>query len=306
MKYLSILWILFLCVCCRPKSGADDAVSVRQTAFVYPEIPDTITDSLHRRAFLVRHFWDVYDFSDTSLLSRPDISEQGFVNYLYLLSASEREERQASIDSFIKRSDSCSLALDYFLDLTDRYLYGSASPMHDEDCYVMLASAFMKSKSVPRDKKAMLDNRIKHILKNKIGTPANNFTFVTSGGTHLLLYDVGASRLLLFFYEMGCDTCMAQIAGLRYIPAVSQKVKAGELRVLAVCLSGDEKQWKTHAQWMPGQWIMAYDEEKTISRDSLYDFKTLPSVYLLDADKKVILKDETVHGLTRYLKDANK
>ena len=168
MKYLSILWILFLCVCCRPKSGTDDAVSVRQTAFVYPEIPDTITDSLHRRAFLVRHFWDVYDFSDTSLLSRPDISEQGFVNYLYLLSASEREERQASIDSFIKRSDSCSLALDYFLDLTDRYLYGSASPMHDEDCYVMLASAFMKSKSVPRDKKAMLDNRIKHILKNKI------------------------------------------------------------------------------------------------------------------------------------------
>ncbi len=284
----------------------DDAVPVRQTAFIYPEIPDTIVDSLHRKAFLIRHFWDRYDFSDASLLSSPGISEQGFVNYLYLLSESDREERQASIGSFMKRVDSVSLALGYFMNLTDRYLYDPASPMYDEDCYVMLSSAFMKLKSVSRNEKAMLGSKVKHILKNKVGTPAGNFTFLTADGTHFSLYDVGASRLLLFFYEMGCDTCMAQIAGLRYIPEVSQEVKEGEMRVLAVCLSGDEKQWKAHTQWMPDQWIMAYDEEKAISSDSLYDFKAFPSVYLLDADKKVILKDKTVHDLTRYLKGVNK
>lgn len=306
MRSLLIIGILFLCVCCGHRQGTESGEYEHQTAFLYPEIPDTIVDSLQRRAYLMRHFWDRYDFSDTSLLSKPDISEQGFVNYLYLLSESDSAECEASVDSFIRRSDSCSLALSHFVGLAGRYLYDTASPMHNEDSYVMLSSAFMKSKSVPGTDKAVLGDRIKHILKNKVGTPASDFSFLTPEGTRLSLYDVGATRLLLFFYEMGCDSCMARISELRSTPEVSAAVRNGQVRVMTVCVSGDEEQWKSYAKWMPKQWIMAYDEENAIRKGSLYDFKTLPSVYLLDADKKVILKDEAVSELPPYFRSVGR
>ena len=40
-----------------------------------------------------------------------------------------------------------------------------------------------------------------------------------------------------------------------------------------------------------GDWIDGYDAGQRLTREQVYDLKAMPTLYLLDAEKRVILKD---------------
>ena len=49
--------------------------------------------------------------------------------------------------------------------------------------------------------------------------------------------------------------------------------------------------------------LNVHDASQAISRQRLYDLKAIPCLYLLDADKRVLLKDATVEQVELYLKE---
>ena len=51
----------------------------------------------------------------------------------------------------------------------------------------------------------------------------------------------------------------------------------------------------------PKEWINGYDKKLVIKEKNLYDLKAIPTLYLLDKDKKVLLKDATVAQIDQYL-----
>ena len=42
---------------------------------------------------------------------------------------------------------------------------------------------------------------------------------------------------------------------------------------------------------MPDNWINSYDKSMKMKNDELYDLRAIPTLYLLDQDKVVLLKD---------------
>ena len=52
---------------------------------------------------------------------------------------------------------------------------------------------------------------------------------------------------------------------------------------------------------IPSKWINGYDKELTVRNRELYDLKAMPTLYLLDKDKKVLLKDAPVEQVEQYL-----
>ena len=53
----------------------------------------------------------------------------------------------------------------------------------------------------------------------------------------------------------------------------------------------DSEMWKNRISRMPIGWIDAYSPDGEIADKLLYYLPAMPSLYLLDADKRVILKD---------------
>ena len=51
----------------------------------------------------------------------------------------------------------------------------------------------------------------------------------------------------------------------------------------------------------PKDWIVGYDPLQVIRSDSLYHLRAIPSIYLLDRDKTIILKDTPEEVLIEYL-----
>ena len=53
----------------------------------------------------------------------------------------------------------------------------------------------------------------------------------------------------------------------------------------------DIEAWRQYLPSMPKGWICGYDEAMTLTHNRLYDLKAIPSLYLLDRRKHVLIKD---------------
>ena len=77
--------------------------------------------------------------------------------------------------------------------------------------------------------------------------------------------------------------------------------KKGILRVLAVYPDGDENEWLLKSSKMPQGWIVGWNKQGDIRSKTLYDIRATPTLYLLDKQKKVILKDAPLERIIQYL-----
>ena len=75
----------------------------------------------------------------------------------------------------------------------------------------------------------------------------------------------------------------------------------GLLTVLAIDTESDGDVWERTKRDMPHRWIVGHDDNNVITESALYDLPAMPVLYLLDADKTVILKDVAPDAILREL-----
>ena len=72
---------------------------------------------------------------------------------------------------------------------------------------------------------------------------------------------------------------------------MKDKISKGQLKVLTIYPDEDVALWRSHLNEMSKEWINAYDKGQVLSMEGRYHLASIPSFYLLDQDKKVLLKD---------------
>jgi hypothetical protein len=63
------------------------------------------------------------------------------------------------------------------------------------------------------------------------------------------------------------------------------------LTILSIYTDQDEKLWLDHLNEFPPRWIQGRDNNEFLYKNKVYDLRAIPTIYLLDSDKKVLLKD---------------
>ena len=126
--------------------------------------------------------------------------------------------------------------------------------------------------------------------QNNIGRLANDFTYTTPAGEVKRMYAIKANFLLLYFNNPECEACKEMKASLAQSAIINQKLHSGELRVLSIYVDADKKSWRSHLGDYPKQWLQGMGDSVTPYK-KIYDLSAIPAMYLLDKDKKVLLKD---------------
>lgn len=304
LNILPILCFLLLWSCKSGNASSQTKNEVSQDTiktFTLPAIPQIMVAPEQRAEFLVKHYWDNVNFADTNYIHHPEITEQAWVDYCDILNHVPLKTAQEAIRKTIDRTNVDKKVFVYITDLADKYLYDPNSPMRNEEFYIPVLEAMAASPVLEEIEKVRPKARLELAQKNRIGTKAINFTYTLASGAQGSLYQLNADYLLLFINNPGCHACTETIEGLKQAPIISQLIKEKKLIVLSIYPDEELDDWRKHLNEFPKEWINGYDKKFTIKEKQLYDLKAIPTLYLLNKEKTVLLKDATAQAIEEYL-----
>lgn len=265
------------------KSAADSLASAQLVELdahelPLPQIPDSITSPSAKADYMMLHFWDAMDFSDPVKVADTLLLEQTFSNFVYLLpKTSGVEAINAAMYALVKQAAATPDALRRVSQTAEKYLYDVESPFQSDTLFEIYLEQLFRTKSADEDRYRGL---LKEVKQNATGSIAPDFSFASTR-----LSDVASNALytLLVFYENDCTDCQNIIEMMKTDDNLANLVSGGTINVVAIDLNTTND----GLVLLPSGWIGA----QTSAPEDLYVMRRTPSLYLLDSERRVVLKD---------------
>ena len=291
MKYLKRILVAVFCVL------GPIGISAQDVQFPFPEVPALMTDTQARLRFVLENFWSRYDFADASTYNE-QVGEQGFSEFINLMTYADAATQKTAVAELMKRIGKDSRLMKRFDSLTDHYLGNPNSPLRNDVVYEQMLRGLLTSTVLDEAQRSRMDFRLKMVARNQPGTLAADFEYVDRIGRRHRLYDVQSELTLLVFSDPECEHChelMPKIMG--------SKVIAGDRRLNVISIYPDDnvKAWMQMRPTLPRNWSEGRSPAGKIMHDQTYFLPALPALYLLDKDKRVVLKDATLEQVEKRL-----
>ena len=289
-------------------------------ALPFPDVmpPEMLETTQDRAEYMAEHWWDKFADEnrtypcDSTLVSGVlrEVVEQKFANWVNVLSMIDYPPAAKSVkklyDKALKceRKDTASNVFDTFRTLMEKYLYDPNSPMRNEDLYGPYADCLSKCGFVDEGNRKAYAYDARMCALNRIGTKAADFRFEDKNGKVRRLYDIKADFTVLFFSNPGCVACKEIINALKGTPQIDSMISAGRIAVLNIYIDEDLESWRSYMPIYPETWYNGFDPDFVIRGDVLYNVRAIPSLYLLDKEKNVMMKDAVTERVIDFLNRA--
>ena len=307
-----IIAVLLIAAGCREKKAEQ-----KFQALPFPDVrlPGMIGGQQEAFEYMACNYWNgITDLSrnypsDSVLVSGVRLAdvEQKFADWTAMMDAAGPEIWAKAVRNMYERAlacevkDSSSNVFDTFADLFQKYCYDPNSPVRNEDVYYHFVSRYASYEGLSEELKGKYARQARLCALNRTGSKAADFRFADRRGMVRNLYDVDAELTLLFFSNPGCNACMDIINVLKNDPAISGLIAADVLAVVSVYIDEDIQAWRSYMPVYPEEWYNGFDPDFVLRNDEIYNVRAIPSLYLLDEEKRVILKDAPENKLFNYL-----
>jgi hypothetical protein len=270
-----------------PAAGDDNQLPL-------PQIPDSMTDPAQRAVYVVTHFWDSMDFANTAQSLDTAFIEQNFANFASLFPVIDiRTVLPQVAKSLMNKAEANRDAYNLLAETADKYLYDPNSPMLNEEAYIPFLEAITEGSFVDNALRARYEAHLEDACKNRVGTTARDFDIIFhSGATSTLLKECrGAKAAIILFYDPECGNCARLVHEMNSDGALTAAIVSGRVKIIAVYPDGDADEFAASAGKIPARWTDAMSIGGKVSEEEIYSLRAMPSVYLLDGNGTVILKD---------------
>ena len=276
-----ILYFFFLAI-----SG--NAFADGDHKFIFPEIPKEITSPAEKAQFIALNYWDNFEYENFSV----DEAEQIYVDFLNILDRCGEDVCPAAMYSLTLCIKEDFNAIDFILDVSEKYLFDKSSPYKDHEKLIMLISSLINESVINSDQNEYVSEMLTKAARNRIGTTAPDFNFVTTSHEKCSLYSIDSEYTLLFLFDPLCPSCIVMGEEIINSSLINLAMQEAGLNIIFITPFNDpDDQLSATFTHMPEDWTLAFDPKEEIIRKKLYFWDYIPSLYLLDKDKKVILKD---------------
>ena len=311
-RIFTILLLAVLAVSCSQGKKAEQF-----KALPFPDIttPAMMSDPQDIAGYLAEHYWDRFTDpsrtypSDSLLVSgvkKGDV-EQKFADWSYILGILPFQKAEKAVSGLYSKALACeqadtsSAVFEFFNEIAYKYFYDPNSPLRNEDYYNAYVRKLAGYEGLSDEMRGKYEFDARMTSLNRTGTVAADFRFADKYGRIHTLHGIKAPLTLLFFSNPGCNACMEIINVLKGEPAISGMIADGTLAVLNIYIDEDLQGWRDYMPVYPEQWYNGFDPDLVIRTDNLYNVRAIPSLYLLDEEKRVILKDARENRLFEYL-----
>ncbi len=283
------LTILLLALCCAASCGRRHAPATEHPApalFRPAALPSSLPAS-ERAEYLRTHYWDTFDFADTLFIARADTLHMldAFASYVALGADS------VAMADLVRRASVSRPMLDYFGMLAERVLHDRNSPLRDVERYIPVLRGKLASPWYDTLERLGPETELRLALRNRVGEQAGDFRCTLASGATTRLYDLRADYTLLLLTDPECPMCRRTTEELLASPRLNELAERGTLRILTLYSGEDTAAWRRSLSHAPRGWLHACDAACTVRDEGIYDLRALPALYLLDREKRVLVKD---------------
>lgn len=282
--YCAIFMTLVLASC---GSGTSHKEENQQTS----EMENDFLGEEESGSEFAKDFWSDYDFRNTALLDDASLSEQKFVDFISYLPVLGKDEAILAIHNMLDSASVNAPSFRYFENLYRHYLHDPNSPYRDDAYYGAVLEYMMNSEQVSATEKESYQAQFDKINKNMPGGLSSDFTFVNIFGAEQSFHDVQAPYKLLLFYDPDCQTCEMVINEIEQSEIFNRVQDEKKLHIVAIMPWNDAQHWKEHQSQISKKWTNGFDRKSAVYEHDLYDIQAFPSLYLVDKDNKVLIKD---------------
>lgn len=272
--------------------------------FSLPDIPSFIADQGAKMSYLGSHFWDNYDFSNNEFI-RTEEGHRVFSYYISLLLKLPEHESGEDIGSLMEKARTDSTTCMELFSGAEQLLYDPNSPLRNETLYMRVLEKMLLWQKLDDIHKSRPQFQYLLACRNRPGKTATNFTYTLESGKEGKLKNICSEYVLLYFNNPGCGDCKRVKKLMENSLVINHLIEGGKLKVLSIYPDENLEAWKKAKGTMPKSWIISYDRGAVIKKKNLYDLRAMPTLYLLDKQKKVIEKDAPFERIEEDLKKTD-
>ena len=292
-RILLILAALLCAVSCGGRRSQQQNAPASQPRVFLPAIAPVAMSPEEQREYLCLHYWDRFDFADSLFVREADTAQmiEAYARWIALIS--DRPADPAPMDSLMRRASVSRPMLDYFTMLAEAVVHDPNSPLRNDEFYIPVMQAVLASPYYDEYERIGPAYDLNMASQNRLGRQANDFRYTLASGATGTLYGVKAEYVLLFINNPGCPMCKQLREQIVGSPMLTEMIERGRLKVIALYPDEDLTEWRNYRDHIPAKWINGYDDGCVVREQGIYDLTAIPSLYLLDRDKRVLVKDST-------------
>jgi len=283
-KIIFFTLILFVTACGNRKTD-----KVEKFSLVVPKAPEVMTED-QKDAYVRLHFWDNFDFQNESIYAGSVSIREYFNAYAKLLAKNPTDS--LSTARMMEKASANKMSMEFFSSLADTYFHDPNSPYRSDEHYIPVLKVLIDSPLSSDEDKTKYKEILAMVSTNRLGKKANDFRFISREGDRRL-YSLDSEYILIYFNNPGCEMCKIVTEEMVNSAYLDMMVETERLTILAVYPDEDLEAWREYRGDFPDTWINSYNPDKEIENLRTYNLNAIPSLYLLDRDKRVVLKDET-------------
>jgi hypothetical protein len=243
--------------------------------------------------FYARNWWRDFDFADTTQVALTDTAYMVrlFADWATVLERVPREVGAECVEQVMDRASASKNTFGMFVMAARQVLADPNSDLRDDELYMPVLRARIASPFTDEVSRERCRYRLGILSQNRLGHKANNIRYTLVDGFEGTLYGIKAEYTLVFINNPGCEMCRTVREEICASALLSGYIASGRLKVLAIYPDQDLDEWLRYRSEMPSAWINGYDRECVMRTDGTYNLAAIPSLYLLDKDKTVLIKD---------------
>lgn len=275
------------------QQGRGEVAQTGEPMLFQPPVPPALLSEEQQRSYMVAHYWDNFDFADTTLLSRIEPQQLLTAFTVYVAGYVTDLEAAEPMRRLMLNASASRQMLDRFMQMAEFVLHDPNSQYRSDEKYIPVLEVATSSPLYDEVERLPYEHDLQMARQNRVGRVANDFRYTLASGSSAMMSSIEAEYLLIFISNPGCAMCRDVRESILASSLLGELIQQGRMKILVLYPDEDLVAWREHLGDYPSTWINAYDKGQMITRERLYDLKAIPSLYLLDKGKRVVAKDAT-------------
>ncbi len=260
-------------------------------------IVDTKLPDIEKIKYIQEHFFDSFDFNDTTLMYSDAYSSKliEFLKLFKVENATKHQEEQqyiAGIDMLMRKINRNDAAYNFFLEYM---IKGFEKYKYEEVLEHIAANYRVATTCENEERKNKLQQALDFYKKTAIGATAPDIVLKDINGKTNSLYNITKDYIIVIFWQTTCPHCE------EFLPEFGKYYNNDNDRnyeVYAVSIDTNTDKWKELISKSDFRWINV-NENKGWDNQVMNDYNiyATPTILVLDKNKKIISKPTNLQEL---------